>query len=189
MKYITSFFIICLVLCATQVVAQENPIEVLADKELEWDRNNNSVTATGNAVVRQGNDLITAPKIRAQYLEKNGNMIIKSVIANPNAVLTRPEEKLQSQKLEGVFADGVLNTVTATGDVILTTDGEKLYSDKAVYNAQTRIITMTGNVRIEQQNNVLTGSSAEFNLNTNISRLVNDEQNGGRVKAVFGGSQ
>lgn len=188
MKYIS--VLACLFfLSVTSVMANDNPIEVSADDALEWDRANQTVTATGNAVVKQGADTITAPKIQANYTEAMGNLIIQNITAAPNAVLVRPSETLSAKTLRADFDNGVLATVTADKTVVLKTDAETLYSDNAVYDAGKRLIIMTGNVRIEQDNNVLIGNRAEFDLNTNISRLSNDTQNGttgGRVRAVFG---
>ncbi len=182
-----SFFAF-LFLFPTLVLANDAPIEVSADDALEWDRANNTVTATGNAVVKQGADTITAPTIQANYIDVAGDLVIQVITAKPNAVLVRPTETLSAQSLQADFDSGVLATVTANSNVVLKTDAETLYSDKAVYDAAKRLIVMTGNVKIEQGDNILLGNRAEFDLNTNISRLSNDGQQGtkGRVRAVFG---
>ena len=71
-------------------------------------------------------------------------------------------------------------------DVVLTTKNETLKGDKAIYNAVEKTIILTGDVRIEQGKNILTGSRAEFDLKTNISTLTaSPSQNGERVKATF----
>jgi len=188
MRFYIALFFIFLIACPTAAMANDNPIEVVADEALEWDRANQKVTATGNAIVTQGDSNIQAPIITANYSENGNDMTIQSVIAQPNAVLTRPSEVLSANSLRADFDNGILSSVTATENVVLKTANEVLYGDRGVYDAQRRIITVTGNVRIEQDNNVLTGTKAEFDLNTNISRLSNDKtSNDGRVRAVFGG--
>jgi lipopolysaccharide export system protein LptA len=188
MKFYIALFLVLLITLPTVVMANDNPIEVVADEALEWDRANQTITARGNAIVTQGDSNIQAPTITANYTEGGNDMMIQSVIAQPNAVLTRPAEVLSANSLRADFDNGVLSSVTATENVVLKTANEVLYGDRGIYNAQTRMITVTGNVRIEQDNNVLTGTKAEFDLNTNISRLSNDGgSNGGRVRAVFGG--
>ena len=186
-KFITVLFAF-VILIPLMAVANDAPIEVLADEALEWDRVNRTVVARGNAVVTQADSHIKAPSITALYSQDGDAMTIETVTAQPDAVLTRPSEVLNARMLEADFNDGILSTVTATDQVVLKTENETLYGDRAVYDAQKRIIIVTGNVRIEQDQNILTGTRAEFDLNTNISRLSSDgTQQGGRVRAVFGG--
>jgi len=185
MQYI---FIILFSLLTFNAFANDMPIEVTADKALEWDRANMVFTAKGNALISQGGSSINAATIKANYNESDDGINIQSVLAEPNATLKQPTETLTANKINADFKDGVLSTITASGNVVLKTDKETLRGNKATYNAIKRTIIVTGNVRIEQGDNILTGSRAEFNLNTNISKLSNSgASNGGRVRAVFGG--
>jgi len=185
MQYI---FILLFSILSLGVMANDTPIEVTADNALEWDRANMVFTAKGNAMISQGNSAINATNITAKYSEIDDEINIQSVVAEPNATLKQPTETLTANKINADFKDGVLSTITATENVILKTDKETLRGNKATYNAIKRTIIVTGNVRIEQGDNILTGSRAEFDLNTNISKLSNSgASNGGRVRAVFGG--
>lgn len=187
MQFIIPLFIIFI---SFSVHANDTPIEVSADNALEWDRANMVFNAKGNALISQGDSAIKATDISAKYLELNDNITIQSITASPNAILTQPDEKLSAEKISADFEKGVLATVTATNNVILTTEKETLHGDKATYDAIKRVIVITGNVKIEQGGNILTGNRAEFDLNTNISKLSNSgTTNGGRVRAVFKGGQ
>lgn len=180
-------FLVILALCFAPsfLNAQDNnPIEVTADNALEWDRANKTFTATGNAIIKQGDSSINAPSITAFYDEAD-TITIRQVIAEPNAVLIQPTETLKARKVTADFNKGVLGTVTAINNVVLETDTETLYGDKAIYNANDRIVIVTGNVRIEQDKNVLTGNQAIFDLNTNISTMTASPETGSRVKATF----
>ena len=161
-----------------------NPIEVTADNALSWDRTNRTFTANGNAIITQGKDSINAPNITAFY-DEGDKIVIRQVIAEPNAVLKQPDQTLTANKVIADFKDGVLDTVTATKDVVLKTENEMLYGDQAIYNTQDRTISVTGNVRIEQEKNIMTGNRATFDMNTNISTMTASPQSGGRVKATF----
>jgi len=187
MHYILILF---LMVFSFGVSANDAPIEVTADNALEWDRGNMVFTAKGNALIAQGDSSIAAANIIAKYSEIDNAIAIQSVTAQPNAVLKQPSETLTANKINADFKDGVLSTITASDNVILKTDKETLRGNKATYDAIKRIIVVTGNVRIEQGGNILTGNRAEFNLNTNISKLSNSgASNGGRVKAVFKGGE
>jgi lipopolysaccharide export system protein LptA len=175
-----------LFLMPTFVVANDSPIEVTADNELTWNQANKTFVAKGNALITQGVDTIGASTITAHYNDDGENTVIQSIMATPDAILSQQDQKLTAQKIHATFNQGALDTVTATNNVVLTTPKETLKGDKAVYNAVKRTIILTGNVRIEQGRNILVGSRAEFDLNTNISTLTaSPSQNGGRVKATF----
>jgi lipopolysaccharide export system protein LptA len=171
------------------LLADDTPIEVTADQALEWNRAQKTFTATGNAMVKQDDTSITAEKIEANYTDTNNQTQITAITATPNPVVVRPNERLTAKNIVAAFKNGQLDTITANNDVVLTTDQETLFGDKAVYNALERTIIVTGDVRIEQGENILTGNKAHFDLKTRISTLTaTDPQNGttgGRVKATF----
>ena len=179
-----------LFLLPVNVMAQDNPIEVTADGALEWNRINKTFIAEGNALITQGSNSISAPKITAFYTDTNNAISVNKVVAAPNATLKQPNETLTADSVTANFESGLLSQVTADKNVIFKTQKETLYGDKATYNAKTRIITVDGNVRIEQDKNILTGRVATFNLNTNTSELKASKNiNGGRVRAVFYGNE
>lgn len=179
--------LIILLLSVTPVTvfAQEKtPIEVTADNALEWDRANRTFTATGNALIVQGDSSIAAPNLTAFY-DEGDSIVIRQVVAKPNATLKQPNETLTAKTVTADFNNGILSVVTATDNVVIKTDTETLYGDKAVYEADKSIVTVTGNVRIEQDQNILTGNKATFDMNTNISTMTATPESGGRVKATF----
>jgi len=186
MKYILLLFFIVIMGVPSIGLAQQSQIEVAADNALEWDRDAQIFTATGNATISQNGDVLTAPEIMASYSETDGQTVIEKVTAKNNAVFTRANERLTSQTIIADFKGGNLDVITANKNVVLKTDNETLYGDRGVYDAINRVIVITGNVRIEQGQNILTGSRAEMDLNTNISKITaSPNQNNGRVKAIF----
>ena len=179
------FILLLLSIMPFQVFAQnKNPIEVTADNALEWNRAERTFTASGNAVITQGESLISAPTVKAFY-DEGDSITIRKVLAQPNATLKQPDETLTAKSVTADFKNGVLATVTATDNVVLKTGTETLFGDKAVYDAQKRVITVTGDVRIEQDKNILTGNKATFDMNTNISTMTASPDKEGRVKATF----
>jgi lipopolysaccharide export system protein LptA len=80
-----------------------------------------------------------------------------------------------------------MQRIEGFGNVHVSTPTDIVRSDRGVYNADTSIAMMSGNVRITRGQNQLNGDFAEVNLNTGISRLLTRADSGGdkRVRALF----
>lgn len=78
-----------------------------------------------------------------------------------------------------------LERVETQGHVVITTPTERAEGDRGVYDAQTQIATLTGNVRITRGQNILEGQRAEVNLATNVSRMFGAGDSSGRVRGIF----
>ena len=75
-----------------------------------------------------------------------------------------------------------IDRIDAFGNVLVSTGSEIARSNEGVYNPQTEIATLCGNVRITRGKNQLNGSCAEVNLKTGRSHLLGRGQ---RVKGIF----
>jgi lipopolysaccharide export system protein LptA len=75
-----------------------------------------------------------------------------------------------------------LQRVEAFGDVHVSTETDIAVGDRGVYNADTGIAVLAGNVKITRGKNQLNGDYAEVNTNTGISRLLSDSQ---QVRGLF----
>jgi lipopolysaccharide export system protein LptA len=80
-----------------------------------------------------------------------------------------------------------LQRVEAFGDVRISGETETAVGDRGVYNAQTGIAVLAGNVKITRGQNQLNGDYAEVNTNTGISRLLSqpDQASDSRVRGLF----
>ena len=88
----------------------------------------------------------------------------------------------------GVAASwGDIQTLTCTGPVYYVTPTQSARGDNAVYEGASETITMTGNVVVTQGQNVATGDRAIINTRTNDSRLEATARGGGsgRVRTVL----
>ena len=56
--------------------------------------------------------------------------------------------------------------------VIIETENEVAFSDKALYNKKSEICKLFGNVKLKRGENFLTGEYAEMNLKTGVSKLL-----------------
>jgi lipopolysaccharide export system protein LptA len=78
-----------------------------------------------------------------------------------------------------------LQTVDATGGVLITTEKETARGSQGKYNAKTGIATLTGSVTLTRGQNVLQGGLATVNMKTGVSSLSGTSATDGKARAVF----
>ncbi len=115
-------------------------------------------------------DEITADG-QLEYWEKK-----QMAVARGNASAVRGDRRLRADVLAAYFRrdkDGksAIYRVEAFDNVRIKTGKDKARADRAVYNVQSGIATLTGSVKIVRGGNQLRGCRAEINLNTGISKL------------------
>tara|TARA_B100000579_G_scaffold237251_1_gene194595 strand:+ start:1051 stop:1854 length:804 start_codon:yes stop_codon:yes gene_type:complete len=237
--FLLLFFSNCL---SQQIINQQQgdqPIEIYAEKGIEWHKNEKKYLAIGNAKATSGSMSLKSDTIEAFYTEKSdSSMDIKLVKAKKNVVvedesliitggrlaeynlkkdyfsifgkeiiLTSDQNKLYSnEKLEYWRQKGI---AIATGDAIakkgseftikadklvwylnelekkmnvkkifgfanvsISSQNEVAFSDKALYNRETGICKLFGNVKLQKGESFLTGDYAEVDLNRGISKLL-----------------
>ncbi|MCK6418583.1 MAG: ostA-like family protein [Alphaproteobacteria bacterium] len=147
--------------------------------------------ASGLAVIT-GKDLrLTAPdqtvtaQERFEYNTRAGRFD-----AYGDATIIRAEDTLKADKITAVLktdAQGkrVLDTMTATGNVSITTPTETVRGATGTYNARQNTAELKGGVTITRGPNQLQGEWAEVDLNTNTSRLFAGPASQGRVRGIF----
>jgi lipopolysaccharide export system protein LptA len=84
---------------------------------------------------------------------------------------------------KGKKGENSLHRVEAIGDVVIVTKTEVARGDKGDYNAEKRIATLTGNVKLTRGDNQLNGARAEVNFKTGVSRLLG--RSGTRVHVIL----
>jgi lipopolysaccharide export system protein LptA len=165
------------------------PNEVVTARDaLEyWDRRQIAV-ARGNALVvtddgrRMKGDLLTA-----HFVDNNAKPAPQQA-GKPGAPPPAPPRAQQprqaSSPVPGTETGGSqrLEKIEAFGDVHVSTEAEIAVGDRGVYNADTGIAVLAGNVKITRGQNMLNGDYAEVNTNTGISRLLSDSR---QVRGLF----
>ena len=69
-----SLFLFCSLLPFAAIAAEEQaPLEITADKALEWNQTNKTYIARGNAIAKQGDLSVKADTLTATYAGANGN--------------------------------------------------------------------------------------------------------------------
>ncbi len=112
------------------------PLEITADKTLEWHRNENVFIAQGNANARQGTSNISADTLTASYREGAGKGIdIWQVTAEGGVVLTSGENKAYGEHAVYNIDDGL---ATMTGDNLRLLSGAQTVTAKESFEYQTK---------------------------------------------------
>lgn len=257
MKYqrLTCLCLLTCLLAITTAHAQNSkePLNISADKTLDWDRTKQTFTANGNALAAQGDVSIAAEKLNAAYKENKitgndfdihtmtatNNVVITSadnkaygdkavydltkeiavmtgsnlrlitpeqtitakdqfeyhaaagkLIASGDAKIIRPTDTLRANALTAYLTNNekgerVLDKMTAEGNVVITTPTEKVTGTYGTYNGKTKIAELTGGVTITKGPNILQGTRATVDMNTQISRIFGSPKTNGRVTGTF----
>jgi lipopolysaccharide export system protein LptA len=115
-------------------------------------------------------DVVTA-KDSLEYWEHR-----QQAVARGGAVAVRAEKRIQADVLVADFAQNAdkqmaMQRAHGYDHVILTTPREVVTGNRADYNVETGIVTVTGSVKITREENQVNGGYAVVNLNTGISRI------------------
>lgn len=96
--------------------------------------------------------------------------------------ITQGQNRLRANAIRGVGDGEGLRTVTATGEVYYVTPTETIRGDRAVYTLSNATIVITGDVILTQGQNVLTGGSLTYNVDTGAADMSGGN---GRIRGVF----
>ena len=117
-----------------------------------------------------GADTLTATQ-QLEYWE-----VKRFAVARGNAVATREDKQVRADVLVAHMkldanGDTRVYRVDAYDNVRIRTKQETASGDRGVYNVESGIATLTGQVTLVRDDNELRGCKAEVNLNSGISRL------------------
>jgi len=115
----------------------------------------------------------------------------KMAVARGNAVAIQGNKKLNADVLAAYFRpnkkkENKVYRIDAFENVKVTTANDTATGDRGVYNVESGVATLTGDVKLKRGQNVLKGCRAVVNLNSNVSKLFNCAANGvNRVQGVL----
>lgn len=169
-------------------VVIKNGAQTAYGDHADYDTNTKLLVMKGNnlKMVSDKGDTVTARDSMEYWKDRD------TVVAKGDVFTVHGDTKVKSDNANGYFhvdstGKKVLYQVEALGNVRTDTPKQTAWSDKMVYNLETKIAVFTGHVRIQQGNNTFTGDRAEINTATNVSRLLSDPgQSGGRVHTTIG---
>lgn len=80
-----------------------------------------------------------------------------------------------------------IGRIDAAGNVEMSSPNEKAQGSWAIYDVERQIITLGGNVSLQQNDSVLLGDRLELDLSTGVTRFAGNKEAGanGRVRGSF----
>ena len=121
------------------------------------------------------------------YGADSGELTNTAVSLRGRAEITQGDTRLRANAIEGARdANGALTRIEATGEVYYVTPNETIRGNRAVYTVANATVVVTGDVILTQGQNVLTGGSLSYNVDTGQANIQGGTSaNGGRVRGVF----
>jgi len=148
---------------------------VTARDTLEWYDAKQIAVARGNAVaVHNGRtikgDVLTAYMVKVAPQQPAAQPGKPAPPAKPVAAPGTPGAN--GAPPAAAADESKINRIDAQGHVVVITAVDIGRGDYGVYNAETGICTLLGNVTLTRGSDVVTGQYAVMNMNTNISRIM-----------------
>ncbi len=109
----------------------------------------------------------------------------KTGVYTGNVVIHQGEVKMRANAVRAQFAENKPNKIYAQGHVVIDAPSGVATGDNGVYDVNPRIITLTGNVVLTKEKNVMRGQQLVVNLITGQATLDGGQGKGGRVQALF----
>lgn len=156
---------------------------ITARDSLEYHGQREVAVARGNAMVVSGDRRMTADVMTA-YFGPPSQPARPQAQQRPNQ---RQQARAQAPAQPNAPENQRLKRVESFGNVHVSTPTEIARGDRGVYNMETSIAQLAGNVRLTRGDNQLAGDFAEVNNNTGVSRLLSRPAEGGdgRVRGLF----
>jgi lipopolysaccharide export system protein LptA len=167
-----------------RVVLASETQTVTGDRAV-YDLDQAVVVVTGNNLkLTTPTDVITA-RDSLEWYDRKGE-----AVARGNAVASRADRRVNADVLVAHVEraqDGPsrISRVDAHGGVHVSTPQEVARGRAGVYNLDTGLVTLTGNVTITRGENEIRGETAVVDLNSNVSRMIAGPSTGGRVQGLI----
>ena len=136
--------------------------------------------------LESGKDILTATQ-QLEYWEAK-----KFAVARGNAVATRDKKQVRADVLVAHFnqdsrGKSQVYRIDVYDNVRVKTPSETAVGDRGIYNVETGVAVLTGNVTMMRDTNTLNGCRAEVNLNSGVSKLFAcpNQQGSNRVRGTF----
>ena len=171
-----SLFLFCSILSFSVNAAEENlPLEITADKALEWNQTNKTYIARGNAIAKQGDMSVKANSLTATYTGANGSTSDISLLeADGNVTLSTATDVATGDKAVYDLSEGKA-TLSGSRPKIVQNSKNTLEADQIIVwtknNALDRAEAI-GNVVIINGDQTATGDKANYSATTTIAQLI-----------------
>lgn len=166
-RFIAIMILSCVAIMASPAMAQNkgDPIEITADKTLEWHRAESQYVADGNAMVKQGTTTIRADVMTADYREgkKSGADIYRLTGTGKVSI----EDQGSTSSGDKIIYDIDSGLATMTGKSLSLTSAEQKVTatEKFEYMVKEGKLRAVGNAKILHAKDVLEADSVTAFLN------------------------
>jgi len=109
----------------------------------------------------------------------------KTGVYTGNVVIHQGEVKMRANAVRAQFVENKPNKIYAQGHVVIDAPSGVATGENGVYDVTPRIITLTGNVVLTKDKNVMRGQQLVVNLITGQATLDGGHGKAGRVQALF----
>ena len=158
---------------------------VTARDSLEWYDKKQVAVARGDALAVRADKRIRADVLTA-YMVKDDAAKTGTATAQAKPAAVKPAPAAGGGPLAGDTGASKINRVDAQGNVLVSTATDIGRGDYGVYNTETGIVTLLGNVTISRGQNAIRGQYAVMDMNNNVSRMMPAPgKPGTRVEGLF----
>jgi lipopolysaccharide export system protein LptA len=162
-----------------------SPSQTAYGDHAEYDRVKRLLVMTGSGLkIVNADETVTARDV-LEYWQDQDVLVAKGDVV----ILKTDGTRINGDKVTSYFSRDAVSgkreafQVKAEGNVRVDTGKEVATSQRAVYDPNTRIAVLTGDVVITQNRNVFRGARAEIDMEKGISRLLPAE--GQRVRSTI----
>jgi len=107
------------------------------------------------------------------------------VVYTGNVIVHQGEVKMRANTMRAKLTGNKPSRITALGKVVIDAPSGVATGDNGVYDVGPRIITLTGNVVLTKEKNVMRGNQLVVNLITGLATFGGVPGQPGRVQALF----
>lgn len=170
-----SLVAVCLISLQAQAEDKNIPLEITADKALEWNQADKSYIARGSAIAQQGDMSVKADMLTAKYKGANNSTSdIHFITADGNVTLVSGKDTATGDKATYDLESGKA-ILSGARPKIVQDGGNTLEADLitvwTVNNALDHA-EATGNVVITGKEQTATSEKATYTASTNIAELI-----------------
>lgn len=165
MKFFGLIFSTVIFLCCNMALAQQapqnsqNPIEITASKDVEWQRNNQKYIARENVVVTQGNMSISCDLLTADYRDgATSSNEIYQMTAEGSVVIADDKNKAFGDLAVYDVTQGIA-TLTGSNLKLVSPDQTITARDKMEYFSNERKARAVGNAKVVRAQDTLSADN------------------------------
>ena len=162
-----------------------NPTETAYGDHADYDRIKRLLVMTGSALKIQTNSETVTARDSLEYWQDQDAMVARGnvVIVKSNGTVIKSDLATSYFGTSAVTGKREAYQVKAEGHVHIDTGKEQATCDRAVYDPDTQIAILTGNVVLVQGRSTFQGARGEIDMNKGVSRLL--PAPGQRVRTVI----